>query len=138
VSAPDRLRVARALTRWLDQRYLDPILGLILPGAGDILTGGAGVYLVSVAFKLRLPPVVIARMLLNLAVDLVVGAIPLLGDLFDLGFRANLRNLALLERRAEAGRASASDWLLVAGAALLFLAALVVPVVLLVWALRRL
>jgi hypothetical protein len=138
MSAPDRLRVARVLTRWLDQRYLDPILGFVLPGAGDVLTAGTGVYLVGLALKLGLPPVVIARMLLNLAVDLVAGAIPLLGDLFDLGFRANLRNLALLERRAEAGRASASDWLLVAGAALLFLAALVLPIVLLVWALRRL
>ena len=136
--ADDDLRVARTLTRWLDQRYLDPIIGLILPGAGDLLSSGAGLFLVSQAFKLEMPPVVIARMFLNLAIDMLVGAIPVLGDLFDFGFKANQRNLALLERRAETGgRSSASDWMLVAGAALLFLVALAVPILLLVWAIRR-
>ena len=133
----DDLRVARTLTRWLDQRYLDPIIGLVLPGAGDLLSSGAGMFLVTQAFKLKLPPVVIARMFLNLAIDMLVGAIPILGDVFDFGFKANQRNLALLERRHEAGRSSASDWLLVAGAALLFLAALAVPILLLIWAIRR-
>ena len=137
--ASQGLRVARTLTKWLDERYLDPIIGLILPGAGDLLSSGAGMYLVSHAFRLKLPPVVIARMFLNLAIDMLVGAIPILGDLFDFGFKANARNLALLERRHEAGgRSSAADWALVAGAVLLFLAALAVPILLLVWALRAL
>jgi hypothetical protein len=135
----DDLRVARTLTRWLDERYLDPIIGLILPGAGDLVSSGAGVYLIGQAFRLKMPPVVIARMFLNLAIDMLVGAVPVLGDLFDFGFKANQRNLALLERRHEAGgRSSVSDWALVAGAALVFLAALAVPIVLLVWAIRRL
>lgn len=137
-AAPDRLRVARTLSRWLDQRYLDPIIGLVLPGAGDLLTGGAGIYLVVTAMRAGTPAPIIARMLLNLAIDLVVGAVPLVGDLFDLGFRANQRNLALLERRVETGgRARASDWLLVVGAAVLFLAALALPILALVWAIRR-
>jgi hypothetical protein len=132
------VETARKLVTWLDRRYLDPILGLLVPGAGDIVTGATGLYLVSLAVKMKLPAVVIARMLLNLAVDLIVGAVPLVGDLFDFAFRANVRNLALLEHRAEVGRASGRDWLFVAGAGLLFLVALAIPIVLLVLAVRAL
>jgi hypothetical protein len=55
------------------------------------------------AVRLRVPKIVIARMVLNSGLDLLTGAVPLLGDLFDAGFKANLRNLALLERHALPG-----------------------------------
>ncbi|MDQ3420299.1 MAG: DUF4112 domain-containing protein [Acidobacteriota bacterium] len=87
-------------TRW---RFgLDPIVGL-LPGAGDLATGFFSVMILLHSVRLRIPKVVIARMMLNTALDLLTGAVPLLGDLFDAAFKANLRNLALLERHARPG-----------------------------------
>lgn len=76
---------------------LDPVLGLV-PGLGDAIGGGFGFYLLVQAYRAGAPPVVMIRMFANIAADLLLGAIPLLGDLFDAGFKANLRNLALLER----------------------------------------
>lgn len=132
----DDVARARRLAGWMDDRFLDPILGFLFPGMGDLLTSAAGLYTVSIALRRRLPPIVIARMLLNLGLDAAVGAVPVLGDLFDVFFRAHRRNLRLLESRAMTGRATAADWALVGGALLLFLAALAVPVVLLVLAVR--
>ena len=63
-----------------------------------------GVYGLYVAWRLGAPGVVLARMLLNLAVETVAGTVPLAGDLFDIGFRANLRNVALLDRWLEKPR----------------------------------
>src|SRR5688572_23575125 len=93
------IKTARTITRWMDRLYLDPILGFLVPGAGDLLTGATGVYLVALAVRAGAPKIVIARMLINLAVDVVVGLIPFAGDVFDFAWRANQRNLDLLERR---------------------------------------
>jgi hypothetical protein len=126
------LALAERLAYWMDRRYVDPILGVVLPGAGDVLGALIGLLGIFAAFKLRAHPIVIARMLLNLTVDSVLGAIPALGMVLDFFYRANSRNLALLrERDVRAPRAS--DYLLVSGAALLFVAALVLPIVLLIW-----
>lgn len=111
----------RALTRVLDHYMLDPLLGLILPGAGDLIGSLLGLYVVSMAIRRRVSPVIIARMLLNLALDAALGAIPLIGDLFDVAFKANDKNLALLAERHDTGRATARDWLVVAGAALVLI-----------------
>jgi hypothetical protein len=108
----------RALTRVLDHYMVDPLLGLVLPGAGDLIGSLLGLYIVSMAVRRRVSPVIIARMLLNLALDAALGAVPLLGDLFDVAFKANDKNLALLAARHDTGKASARDWLIVAGAAL--------------------
>jgi hypothetical protein len=78
---------------------LDALVGLI-PGVGDALTGGVSVYLLVTATRMGAPPSVVARMAGNVALDLLVGAIPLLGDLFDLGWKANVRNVRLLEQHA--------------------------------------
>ncbi|ACY15767.1 DUF4112 domain-containing protein [Haliangium ochraceum] len=136
---PDRsVRGIQTISRWLDDRYLDPILGLVLPGVGDAATSVFGLYVVITAARRKLPPVVLARMLLNLAIDGLVGAVPVLGDLFDVGFKAHKRNTALLLERldqpAQQRQSKASDWLLVVGALLLLLAALSLPVLVLVWA----
>jgi len=134
----DDLARARRLAGWLDDRFLDPILGFLLPGAGDLLSSAAGVYVLGIALRRRLPPTVIARMLLNLALDAALGALPVVGDLFDVVFRAHRRNLRLLAARSATGRATATDRALVAGALLLFLAALAFPIVALVLAVRAL
>jgi len=75
---------------------LDPIIGLV-PGAGDLISGVIGTYGVIIARQLGAPLSVQARMMLNLLIDTVIGAIPLLGDLFDFAFKAHLRNRELLE-----------------------------------------
>ncbi|QEH34445.1 hypothetical protein OJF2_29840 [Aquisphaera giovannonii] len=76
---------------------LDALLGL-LPLGGDVMTGlvQAGLVLVALG-RYRVPPAVAARMVGNVLLDTAVGAIPLLGDLFDVAFKANTRNLRLLE-----------------------------------------
>jgi hypothetical protein len=130
---------ARQLARWTDRRFLDPVLGFVLPGAGDVVGGAVGLWIVRLALKKRLPPIVVARMLLNLAVDSLVGLIPVAGDLFDVIHRANSKNLALLEARygAPADR-RASDWVVVLGAAAVFAAAVSIPIALLVLVIRAL
>jgi hypothetical protein len=121
---PDReIQHARTLSKVLDHFLVDPILGLILPGAGDVAGSLMGLYTVGVALRRRMSPVIIARMLLNLAIDALMGVVPLLGDIADVAYQANQRNVKLLEQRATTGRATARDWLMVVGAALLFFAA---------------
>jgi len=135
--ADRELRRVQTLARILDRNLVDPILGLIFPGAGDLAGSLLGLYAVSLALRRRMSPVVIARMLLNLAADALVGAIPLLGDLFDLGFRAHERNARLLaERAGHDGRATPRDWLLVIGAAAMFLGALALSAYVLIALLR--
>jgi hypothetical protein len=134
---PDVERAAR-IARMTDVAMIDPLVGLFVPGLGDLVSAGVGLYIVSVAVRKRLPRVVVARMLLNLGIDAAVGAIPLAGDIFDFAFRANLRNVDLLKARHSARRGRLADWAVVAGAALLFAAAVAVPVLLLVWFFRAL
>ena len=76
---------------------LDAVLGLI-PGVGDVVGAAASGYIVLAAARLGAPASVLVRMLLNVGIDTLVGAVPLFGDLFDLGWRSNSRNVALLER----------------------------------------
>ncbi|HET6528797.1 MAG TPA: DUF4112 domain-containing protein [Balneolaceae bacterium] len=75
---------------------IDPILGLI-PGAGDLLTGIASLYFVYIGARYGAPASVLIRMLLNILADIIIGAIPLLGEIFDFGWKANLRNARLLD-----------------------------------------
>jgi hypothetical protein len=129
------VRRAVTLARWLDERWLDPIVGLVLPEAGDLLTATVGLYIVAAGIKKGLPAVVIARMLLNLGIDMAIGAVPAIGDLIDFGFKANRRNARMLEECAP-GESTPRDWLIVAGAGLLFLVVLALPIVALIWLLR--
>jgi hypothetical protein len=137
---PDRaLEVAATLARWLDGRFLDPLLGLLLPGVGDLLGSALGLYPVALAWRRRAPKTLLARMILNLAADAAGGAIPIVGDVWDFLFRAHARNLELLRARAGASagagevRARWSDVLVVGGALLALLAALAAPIVVAVW-----
>lgn len=112
------------IARVLDHNLVDPLMGFVLPGVGDLLGSLLGLYTVTLAVRRKMSPVIIARMLMNLALDAALGVVPLVGDLFDLGFKANQKNVALLGERAEAGgRATKKDWLYVVGAVLAFAAA---------------
>jgi len=76
---------------------LDGIIGLV-PGVGDLLAAGVSVLVVIRAAQFNLPRIVLVRMLANVALDLGIGAIPVLGDAFDLWFKASTRNLELMRR----------------------------------------
>jgi hypothetical protein len=76
---------------------LDPILGL-LPGGGDTVAGALGAYIVVEAARMGLPRKVVWQMVGNIIFDSLVGMVPVLGDLFDVGWKANVRNIALLEK----------------------------------------
>ena len=106
-----RYRRIRFLSVLLDQSIvlpngyrigLDPILGLI-PGIGDGLAAMLSCYLVYESARLGLPKRVLLRMLGNVAVEAAVGTIPLLGDVFDAVWKANMRNLRLLETHYHPG-----------------------------------
>jgi hypothetical protein len=77
---------------------LDPLLGLI-PGGGDLAAASVSGWIIVSAARVGASPSTLARMLLNLALDVVLGGIPVLGDLFDIGFKANRRNLGILEEQ---------------------------------------
>jgi hypothetical protein len=143
----DPLARARALTHLLDSAArvpgtsirvgLDPVLGLV-PGLGDVAGAVLSGYVVLLASRLGAPTTVIVRMLGNVVVDTVGGTVPVIGDLFDVGWKANTRNLALLERhlgRPEATRRAsrAVVWGTVAALVLLGLGAALVAALVVRW-----
>jgi hypothetical protein len=107
---------------------IDPLLGL-LPGIGEAAGGVLSMYIIAEAARGGLPRAIILRMALNLALEMVIGTIPLIGDLFDMTWKANLRNMRLVESYATRPQKSVttSKWLLwgVIIALLLLTAALV-------------
>lgn len=80
---------------------LDPILG-VLPGGGDVLTGIMSVYIVFEGARMGLPAQTIGRMGFNIVLDTLTGLVPVLGDLFDVAWKANSQNVALLEKHLAA------------------------------------
>ena len=78
---------------------LDPVIGLI-PVVGDAVAAAVGLWVIGEAARFGIPRIVLGRMAVNLVVDLVIGAIPLLGDIFDFAFRSNSANLELFRRHA--------------------------------------
>jgi hypothetical protein len=104
---------------------LDPVLGLI-PGLGDVAGAALSGYVVLTAARMGAPAPLVARMLANVALDTAVGSVPLLGDLFDAGWKSNTRNVALLERhlgQPSGGAPGTRGGVIVVGLALLLLAA---------------
>jgi Domain of unknown function (DUF4112) len=118
---------------------LDPILGLI-PGGGDTIGAVLSVYIVIRAALLDLPAALVGKMVLNILVELVAGSIPVLGDIFDVTWRSNVRNMKLLEAHIDAPQlqpSQALDRYLVFGL-LAFLILLVVGLAALTFVLVRL
>lgn len=116
---------------------LDALLGLI-PGLGDAATGLASCIIIAAAWQRGLPRVTIGRMLANVALDSMLGAIPVVGDVFDLAWKANRKNVDLL-RRAQGyptAKQTAGDWLFLIVMLLATLAIAALPFVLLVLVVR--
>jgi Domain of unknown function (DUF4112) len=112
---------------------LDAIVGLV-PGVGDVLAGLASIVFPLAGWIRGLPYITLVRMVANLGIGVLVGSIPLLGDAFDIGWKANRRNFRLLTRHiAEPRRHTGRDWafllLLIAILGLVF----AIPVLLVLW-----
>jgi hypothetical protein len=124
-SVPSReAQRARSLARLLDRAVqvpgtrigfgLDGLLGLI-PGFGDAAGGALSLYILFLGWRAGVPGPVLARMAANIGMDVLFGAVPLLGDLADIAFKANLRNVELIERALGSpavARRSSIGWLI--------------------------
>ncbi len=113
---------------------LDGIIGLV-PGLGDILGGLASTIIVFAAWVRGVPYITLVRMVVNIGIEVLLGTIPLLGDAFDIAWKANRRNYAFIVRHLEQQRRQTwRDWvflMLIAGTlAAIFLA----PIFLILWA----
>ena len=107
VPAAKRLKRLRRLAWLIDGAFgipftrvrfgLNSVIG-ITPAAGDAVLAAISLYFVNEARLLGVPAPILAQMLRNVAIEAVGGAVPILGNLFDVAFKANLRNLALVEQ----------------------------------------
>lgn len=104
---------------------LDAVLGLI-PGIGDVIGALLSTWIIAGALRHRVPALVIVRMVLNVSVDLLFGAVPVAGDVFDFMFEENMMNMRLLEKHRDRRRPPRS-----AGQIALVLAAIITFLVLL-------
>src|ERR1700756_135646 len=96
-----RLKRVRLLSRLLDEQFripgttyrvgLDGLLGL-LPGIGDAAGALLSTYIVYEAIRLGVPKTLLLRMVANIGIDTVGGAIPVVGDIFDVAWKANKKN----------------------------------------------
>jgi hypothetical protein len=132
------LRELELLARWMDSVFVipgygirfgfDAILGLV-PWLGDTATSLVSLYILQEASKRGISRVTQARMAANIIIDYVVGSIPLVGDVFDVYWKANQKNVALLRQYTTANptsqrRLETSDWLFFGGVALVIMALL--------------
>lgn len=121
---------------------LDPILGL-LPGAGDFVGAALSVYIVIEAARFGLPQKTLTQMVSNLVLDSIGGSLPILGDVFDTTWKANSRNLALLEAHIAAPEPTkAADRrfvvLVIVALALLLIGIAIVATLLITWLVKTL
>ena len=99
---------------------LDALIGLIPGGLGDTSTSLVSLYILAAAVRYRVPKITLLRMGMNIAIDYLIGSVPLIGDLADAWWKSNRMNLDLLRKRAtvsaaEASSGRASDWAFVGG-----------------------
>jgi len=85
----------------------DSLIGLI-PGAGDLATFGVSGYMLWIMAQNGASGFLLARMVLNILIDTVVGVVPLIGDIFDIAFKANMRNMKLMKEHYKEGRHNGS------------------------------
>jgi hypothetical protein len=148
-ASPETQRLAaRALAPWVEKLVrvlddavripgtnfgigLDAVVGALLPGAGDFLTSLGSLSLLFVAFRERVPTVVLLRMVVNILVDTIGGLLPVVGDVFDLFWRSNKMNLELLKKHRDQPdrKATAADYAIVTAGAGFSIAGFVIPTV---------
>jgi hypothetical protein len=143
-----RLRRLRSLSHWLDSaigipgtKYrvgLDPLLGL-LPGGGDTAGLLFSAYIVMEAARMGASKSTLGSMAVNILLDTLLGVVPIVGDLFDVAWKSNVKNIELLEEHLDLPhsldrpRNHAFAVLLILGLALVFVASAILSVFLLQW-----
>jgi hypothetical protein len=136
-----RLERIRFMSRLLDQSIvlpggyrigIDPIIGL-LPGIGDFVAMSISFYLVYEAARLGLPTMVLIRMSTNVLIETLVGEIPILGDIFDAVWKANMRNARLVEKHYNPAAPERSGGKIILSLALMYLGVLIIAVLTFVW-----
>ncbi len=128
------------MVRWLDDGFevpglgvrfgLDPVIGLLLPGVGDAVGGLATAALLLEGLRRGVPLTVLLVMVFHAGLDTLLGGVPLLGDLFDVVWKANRRNLELIERHAGGEPPTLGQRVLVFAAVALVLLLSMVPLLL--------
>jgi len=129
---------AEHLVTLLDDRFripgtdfrfgLDPIIGILFPGIGDAVTGAGSVGLMALALRRGVPRVVLFRMILNILVDVVVGSLPIVGDIFDAAYKSNRRNLELIREHETSGsKSTATDYAIATLGIVLAVLSIIVP-----------
>ena len=117
---------------------LDGIIGFI-PGIGDLLGGLASCIIIVAAWLRGVSYVTLTRMVVNVGIESLVGAVPILGNLFDIGWKANRRNYALLTGSLQSPQqAKQKSWLFLAAMAVTLAGLLLIPTLLLGWLLYHL
>ena len=129
-----RARNVRALARFLDNSIsipgtewkfgFDAVVGLV-PVVGDLIGGSLSAYILLEAARAEVPILTLARMLGNVGIDTLVGSVPALGDVFDAAWKANMKNVVLLERHLAVSAPPAHEKRSVIGSAVLAMIALV-------------
>ncbi len=123
-SIPQSVHNLQRLADWMDTAFeipgtgirfgLDALIGLV-PGMGDTVTSLIALYIVGAASRMGVPRVTLIRMITNVGIDWLVGIIPFLGDVFDVYWKANQRNMAILrghlgDSARERQRSKRADW----------------------------
>jgi len=138
-----RLELLRRWARIFDSAFripgtnvrfgIDPILGLV-PGVGDLASPVLSLFMIWQGTRMRVPKIVLARMVFNAIIDGLSGVVPVVGDLFDFGWKATEWNLALLERHAMPGqRATSFDYLFVILCCVVIVGVALLPILLMLW-----
>ena len=118
-TAPSNLKHIDYLAKLMDAQFrvpgtnfrfgLDALIGLI-PGGGDLSTFAVSGYMLWIMAQNGASGYVLARMVLNVLLDTIIGSIPILGDLFDVVYKANMRNMRLMQEHYREGRHSGGAW----------------------------
>jgi hypothetical protein len=115
---------------------LDGIIGLV-PGLGDVIAGILSAIIPLAAWLRGVPYVTLARMVANVAIGVLVGSIPIAGDMFDIAWKANRRNYRLLQAHVHgAARRTWRDWVFLLVCAGILAMVFALPVVLAIWFIR--
>jgi hypothetical protein len=115
---------------------LDAVIGWV-PGIGDAMAGIASCLIVFASWRRGAKPITLARMIANILLEMTLGAIPLVGDVFHIVWKANRRNYRLLMREKEQpGVHARRDWIFLAIILFTVIVVVAIPVGLLIWILR--
>jgi Domain of unknown function (DUF4112) len=115
---------------------LDALIGWV-PGIGDAMAAVASCIIVFASWRRGAAPVTLARMVANILLETAVGGVPVVGDVFHIFWKANRRNYRILVREKEYPRSKTwRDWVFLVGLMVGIVAAVAIPIVILIWALR--